>query len=181
MSILDLYGDHFSVKLISGWGFNSESWKGQRGEYWVLIQVALMVGYGLLPVHRPAWLAVNPPLLYGVWGVSIGLLFGGLFLVGKGLLDLGGSLTPLPYPREDGQLIQTGIYGWVRHPLYSGIILVAKAYALSQLSLSHVAGTLLLLLFLNVKAGREETWLSQKYTEYAAYQQRVKKLIPWVF
>lgn len=169
------------MKLISDWGFSAESWKGQRGEYWVFLQAVLMLGYVVLPCYRPSWLMVQPPLLYGIWAIS-GLLFlGAAILLGKGLVDLGGSLTPLPYPREDGQLVQSGIYSIVRHPLYSGIILAAKAYAIGQLSLSHLAATLVLVVFFNFKANQEELWLSQKYSEYPDYQQRVKKLIPWIY
>lgn len=169
------------MKLISGWGFNPESWKGQRGEYWVLLQALLLLGYLLLPVYRPSWLAIQPPWLYGIWGLS-GLLFLlAAILLGKGLLDLGGSLTPLPYPREDGTLVQTGIYSIVRHPLYSGITLATKAYAIGQLSLTHLIAMLVLIGFFNLKANREEQWLSDKYPDYPVYQQRVKKLIPWVY
>lgn len=39
----------------------------------------------------------------------------------------------------------------------------------------------ILLIFLDIKARREETWLTQKYPEYTEYQQRVKKLIPGLY
>lgn len=174
------------MKLLSDWGFSSESWKGSRGEYWVLLQALLMAGYLLLPVYRPAALQpilqplLQPPLIYAVW-TAAGLLFGlAALLVVKGLIDLGSSLTPLPYPKDTAELVQTGIYGLVRHPLYGGIVIAAKAYAIGQLSLSHFIATLVLFLFFNLKADREETWLKAKHPAYTDYQQRVKKLIPWV-
>jgi protein-S-isoprenylcysteine O-methyltransferase Ste14 len=169
------------MKLMSNWGFSPDSWKGQHGEYWVVMQAVVMLGYVVLPVYRPNWLVVSPPWLYGIWALS-GLLFvGAAILVGRGLVDLGSSLTPLPYPRQDGQFIQSGIYAIVRHPLYSGVTLAAKAYAIGQLSLSHFAAMLLLFAFFNFKAHQEEIWLSEKYPEYASYRQQVKKLIPWVY
>ncbi len=148
----------------------------------MLLQALLMIGYLLLPVYRPAVVQplLQPPLIYGVWAVA-GLLFllAALFVI-RGLIDLGASLTPLPYPKDDAELVQTGIYGLVRHPLYSGIVMAAKAYAIGQLSLTHYIAMLLLLLFFNFKANREENWLKAKHPAYADYQQRVKKLIPWV-
>lgn len=170
------------MKLLSNWGFSSESWKGSRGEYWVLLQAMLMVGYLLLPVYRPAVLEplLQPPLIYAVWAVA-GLLFLlAALLVVRGLIDLGDSLTPLPYPRDEAELVQTGVYGLVRHPLYSGIIIAAKAYAIGQLSLSHLIATPVLFVFFNLKASREEIWLQAKHPAYTDYQQRVKKLIPWI-
>lgn len=169
------------MKLITDWGFSAESWKGQRGEYWVLMQGFLLLGYVLLPIYHPAWLIIETPWLYGVWLLA-GILsaIATVFLV-KGLIDLGRNLTPLPYPKADGELIQSGIYRIIRHPLYSGIILAAKAYAIAQLSLSHLLATFVLFLFFNFKADREENWLSEKFATYTEYRQQVKKLIPWVF
>jgi protein-S-isoprenylcysteine O-methyltransferase Ste14 len=170
------------MKLLTNWGFSPESWKGQRGEYWVLIQVGLMFGYLLLPIYRPPALLSLPTSIFWLCWATAALLFGlAAILLIKALIDLGQNLTPLPHPKDDSQLIQTGTYSVVRHPLYSGITLAALAYAVGQFSLLHLAATLLLLIFFNFKASREEAWLSQKHPDYASYQQRVKKLIPWVF
>lgn len=172
---------HNMIKQLSDWGFSAASWKGQRGEYWVLLQAILLLGYILLPVYHPAGFAVQPPLLYGVWAVA-GLLFcAAVILLVKGLIDLGHNLTPLPYPREAGELVQSGVYSIVRHPLYSGVTLAAAAYAIGQLSISHFVATLVLFVFFNLKANREENWLCERYPEYGNYRQQVKKLIPWIF
>jgi len=37
---------------------------------------------------------------------------------------LGGSLTPSPIPRESGELTTSGVYRFVRHPIYSALLLV---------------------------------------------------------
>jgi protein-S-isoprenylcysteine O-methyltransferase Ste14 len=169
------------MKRLSDWGFTPESWKGQRGEYWVLFQMILLVGYMLLPVYRPQWLMVQTPLLYGVWTIALFLALSGLVLIAAGLLDLGKNLTPLPYPKPDGELVQTGIYAIVRHPLYSGLLAFAKAWAVWQFSLSHLIALVVLFVFFDRKAHQEEKWLSEKYPDYPTYQQRVKKLIPWVY
>ncbi len=54
----------------------------------------------------------------------------GALLLGKGLLDLGRSLTPLPHPRDDARLVVSGVYGLVRHPIYGGIIVTSFGWAL---------------------------------------------------
>lgn len=94
---------------------------------------------------------------------------------------MGQNLTPLPYPREDGQLVKSGVYSIVRHPLYSGLIFAAFSWVVFQLSLSHLIGAAILCAFFDAKARREEAWLSEKYPEYSDYQQKVKKLIPGVY
>ncbi|MGI0487106.1 methyltransferase family protein [Pantanalinema rosaneae CENA516] len=170
------------MKLLQDWGFSANSWQGQRGEYWVLAQGILLIGLVLLPIYRPPGLTLPPaPRLYAIWGIAglLGLAGSGLFL--KGLLDLGRSLTPLPHPRDDGHLVESGVYTLVRHPVYSGVILITLAIAVLLLSLSHLIGAIACFLFFNAKANREETWLQQKYLGYANYQGRVKKLIPWLY
>jgi len=182
-----IYGGSFTkrtMKQLSDWGFTAESWKGKRGEYWVILQAGFMLGFLLLPVYCPVGLlpiSMLPSVSYGRWTIAALLLSGAVILVAKGLLDLGQSLTPLPYPRTDGQLVQTGSYSLVRHPLYSGVILAAFAYAIGQFSLSHLAGAVTLLVFFDQKASREERWLSETYADYGDYCQRVKKLIPWLY
>lgn len=154
---------------MSEWGFTRQGWRnGERGEYLVLLQGILLIGFIILPVYRPVEL--NSDLasqLYLRWGVA--LIFGlmALGLIVKGLLDLGGNLTPLPYPKDNGQLIQSGAYSLVRHPLYSGIIFAALSWVVFQFSLSHLIATAVLFAFFDAKASREEIWLTQKYPEYS--------------
>jgi protein-S-isoprenylcysteine O-methyltransferase Ste14 len=171
------------MKLLSDWGFTPEGWRsGERGEYLVLLQGALLIGFMLLPVYRPAaWAIDSSALLYVGSCIAAVLGLGASVLIVKGLLDLGRNLTPLPYPRDDGQLVQSGAYGIVRHPLYSGLILAALSWVVFQLSLSHLIAAAILFAFFDAKARREEAWLTEKYPEYSDYQQRVKKLIPGVY
>ena len=167
-------------RLFTDWGFTRQSWQGRKGEYWVFAQALLMLGYVALPRYSP-W---NPDSLWLLYGQLIAaVLVGGsaLWLLGRGLVDLGQSLTPLPYPRDDGTLVQTGVYGIVRHCLYSGVILLAIAGSIYWLSLSHLLASLLLLMFFDAKASQEEKWLCDRYPEYPVYRQRVKKLLPFIY
>lgn len=171
------------MKLLSSWGFTRKGWRnGERGEYLVLLQGALLIGFILLPVYRPtAWNIESPSLLYLRWVIAAALGLMASVLIVKGLVDLGDNLTPLPFPRDDGQLVQSGVYGFVRHPLYSGLIFAAFSWVVFQFSLSHLAASAILFIFFDIKARREEAWLTQKYPEYSGYQQQVKKLIPGVY
>jgi protein-S-isoprenylcysteine O-methyltransferase Ste14 len=171
------------MKLLSDWGFTRKGWRsGERGEYLVLLQGALLIGFVLLPVYRPiGWHLNSPTLLYLRWGLAAALGLAGIVLILKGLLDLGRNLTPLPYPKADGQLVRSGVYGLVRHPLYSGLIFAAFSWVVFQFSLSHLIATAILFAFFDTKARREEAWLTEKYPEYSDYQQQVKRLIPGVY
>ncbi len=170
------------MKLWFDWGFTATSWRGERGEYWVLGQAILLLAFAVLPVYYPpGWGRPQGAWLSLLWAIAATLGLGAIVLLGSALYYLGQSLTPLPYPRSNGNLVQSGPYRYVRHPIYSGLIFATLAWALYQVSCSHLLGNLVLATFLNAKASREEVWLSEKYPEYSDYRHRVKKLIPWVY
>jgi len=170
------------MSKFTDWGFTKHSWKGERGEYWVLAQGLLLGIFVLLPQWHPAaW--DNWPMFVTDGRDAIALGFAGfaLILLGKGLVDLGENLTPLPYPREASSLVQTGIYGVVRHCLYSGLIFGTAAYSLWTLSLPHFLVTGVLFIVLDIKSRKEEAWLLERFPEYADYRQRVSKFIPGLY
>ena len=171
------------MKLLTDWGFTREGWRNNsHGEYLVLLQGVLLAAFAILPVYQPPGFKIqSTQLLNLTWILASILSLSALILIIKGLIDLGKNLTPLPYPIENGELIQTGIYSIVRHPLYSGLILAAFGWTIFQMSISHFIATAILLIFFDIKANREETWLSEKYPDYSEYRQRVKKLIPGIY
>ncbi|MEG4506863.1 isoprenylcysteine carboxylmethyltransferase family protein [Microcoleus sp. F6_B4] len=171
------------MKILTDWGFTREGWRNNsRGEYLVLLQGALLAGFVILPVYQlPGLKMQSTQLLYITWFLASIFGLSGLIFIIKGLIDLGKNLTPLPYPIENGELVQTGIYRIVRHPLYSGLILAALGWTIFQLSISHLIASAILIIFFDIKANREETWLLEKYPDYSDYRQRVKKLIPGIY
>ncbi len=156
-------------------------WKGARGEWLVVAQVLLIGLVFLGPravVGQPAW-SFPFPRACPVAG-SILMVGGGALLV-SGLVRLGRGLTPLPYPRDGIELIQTGPYALVRHPMYSGGLVLSLGWALyvqGWLTLGYVCA---LFVFLDVKSRREERWLADRFPTYPTYRQRVRKLIPFVY
>ena len=150
---------------------------GPRGEGWVLIQGVLLVvvaaaGWSL----GPDW---SGPLRLAGIVVGIVLIAGGIVLAVRGAVDLSAAFTPLPKPREGAALVVTGVYSFVRHPIYGGLILAAFGWAISQASIVAVALAVALAAFLLVKSMREEAWLEQRFPDYAAYRARTRRLIPW--
>lgn len=152
-----------------------------RGEAWVAIQFILLLGIALVPAQIGSFLAW-PEALIGptaVLGIGIGLI--GLAIVGVSALNLGGSLSIFPRPKAEGMLIQSGLYGLVRHPIYLGVILTALGWSLFRTSVLALLLTIILVIFFDRKATREELWLTQKYPDYPDYRRRVRKLIPWLY
>ncbi len=121
---------------------------------------------------------------YAVVALAVG---GGLFALGLGLLAwaglrLGASLTPFPAPRTDQTVKTTGPYALVRHPMYGGGILIALGWSIIFATVLGLALTLVLAVFLDLKARREEAWLSERLEGYTAYRERTpRKLVPFIY
>jgi protein-S-isoprenylcysteine O-methyltransferase Ste14 len=151
---------------------------GQRGEWYVVVQFILLAAALLAPL-LPWPLLQTQPWLTAVQVTGLLLLMLGIGLVNAGLLSLGwNNLTALPYPRQEAQLVEQGAYRWVRHPIYSGIIVATLGWGLLVNNVTAVAMAALLFFFFDRKSRREEEWLRQKYPGYGAYQERVGRLAP---
>ena len=149
-----------------------------RGEGWVVVQFPLYGLAVLAPHLGPAW-----PRVLDRSGrlASLPLLAAGVYLFGRGLLDLGASFTPLPKPKDDARLVREGAYRVVRHPIYAGATLAALGWALLTANTTRLALAGVVLLFFDAKARREEAWLVEKYPAYAAYRREVRKLLPGLY
>lgn len=152
---------------------------GARGEGWVAIQVVLLLAVVVAGVRfGPDW--SGPLRLVGILA-GIAAIAAGAILVLRGSVDLRGALTPLPHPRDDASLVETGVYGLARHPIYGGLILAALGWSWVQASLPALIAAVALAAFFVLKSTREETWLLARYAGYAAYRTRTRRFIPWVY
>ena len=151
---------------------------GRRGEGWVVLQVVLLVailGAGFL---GPVW--AGPARLVGAI-LGVASIIVGLGLLAGGVLGLRRQLTAFPRPVPGGRLIEDGVFGLVRHPMYGGGVLVALGWGLAMASPMVIAGALVLGVFFDLKSRREEAWLAEQFAGYAAYRRRTRRLIPWVY
>lgn len=141
------------------------------------IQALLLVAIGLAGKAGPAW---DGPGRIVTGATGLALLVGGGVLALRGSRDLRAALTPLPYPRQDAELVRTGIYSHVRHPIYGGLVVAAVGFGLLTASPVALALAAALLGFFLLKSRREEAWLMVRYPAYDAYRAETRRLIPWI-
>jgi len=145
----------------------------------------LMTAVGFL-----ALLAEPPGLLrFHLWPMTLGLAWAmvGLTLVGFAIcwwarLHLGRLWSISTTAKDHQKLIDTGPYGLVRHPIYSGLLVAALARTVQQGTPMALAGLVVLAGGFWVKTQVEEGFLSQELgaETYDAYAAKVRRLIPFV-
>lgn len=123
----------------------------------------------------------NNPWGAAATGIGLAAIVGGGLVGARGVWDLRASLSPFPLPVAGAPLVESGAYRLIRHPIYSGLVLCAVGWGLVTGSILAIGTALLLFLLLAGKSRREEIWLSAIHPEYGAYQQRTKRLIPWIY
>ncbi|MHB8647384.1 MAG: methyltransferase family protein [Thermomicrobiales bacterium] len=151
---------------------------GERGEWWVVAQGALFVAAIVAPKKGPAW---SPGWRRLGRGAGLPLVLAGVGLTRAAFRDLGENLTPLPHPKDDATLVQEGVYGIVRHPIYGGAILITLGAGFLTRNRTRILLGIVFFAFFDAKARREEAWLIEKFPTYPTYRRSVKKLIPFVY
>ena len=151
---------------------------GSHGQGWVALQfvllgVALLVGL----LDLSGW---SEGVREGLRYLGVLVVSGGVVLAVYAVLGLGSSLTALPAPVPHGQLRTHGVYGVVRHPIYSALLLVVLGWALMT-SPWVLLVLLALAVVLDLKRQVEEQWLADAYPEYPEYRMRVRwALVPYL-
>jgi protein-S-isoprenylcysteine O-methyltransferase Ste14 len=84
--------------------------------------------------------------------------------------------------KADHRIIESGPYGLVRHPIYTGLIVAAFATAFVPLTPLTLAGAALITVGFYLKGRLEEGFLRAELgpEAYDAYASRVPMLVPWV-
>jgi protein-S-isoprenylcysteine O-methyltransferase Ste14 len=123
-----------------------------------------------------------------MWGPSSVLSFVAVVLVAIGALfaiwariTIGANWSGTVTFKQDHELMQNGPYNVVRHPIYSGLLLMGLASALAN---DEPYGFLLVAVVVAVfipKIVIEEKLMTEHFpAEYPQYRQRVKAIIPFI-
>ena len=103
---------------------------------------------------------------------------GGIGLLVWAIAVFGRGVTPSPLPSQKAQLRTRGPYRWVRHPMYTGVIMLMTGAMLDRRSWLAAALWVILVGFLLVKARWEEQRLVETYPDYAEYRETVSAFVP---
>jgi protein-S-isoprenylcysteine O-methyltransferase Ste14 len=111
-------------------------------------------------------------------GISLTAMFLGIVILGLSALALGKSLTAHPMPTKNAVLVTDGLYRFVKHPIYSGLILLSFGLTIAGGFFPHAIFFIALVVLLNYKASFEEKLLASTYAGYAEYSKKTGRFIP---
>lgn len=146
---------------------------------------ASLASWGLVTIQGVLLLAIT--VVPSSWGPPVPRLWipgGAFFVVGSaGILAaawyLGRALTPVPEPNGAGMSAR-GIYAWVRHPMYTSVVIASLGVALIRGAAATLFLVVVLALFFELKTRREERFLLIAYSGYCSYAAQTGKFIPWL-
>jgi protein-S-isoprenylcysteine O-methyltransferase Ste14 len=166
--------------LAASWSSAAERRLGMKKE--IFYRVILLVGAVSLAIPSRGrggpmqlWWATRTEAWWAAAVIALGFAFAWWARVHLGAL-WSGRITA----KKDHRLIDTGPYGIVRHPMYTGILLSIYATALIKGTAIALVGALIVTLGIWMKARLEELWLSSQLEvdAYARYRRLVPMLIP---
>ncbi|MFA7296028.1 MAG: isoprenylcysteine carboxylmethyltransferase family protein [Dehalococcoidia bacterium] len=112
----------------------------------------------------------------GVAGAASVLGGGAFALWGAGAL--GGALRAHPAPAAGATLRTSGAYGWVRHPIYSGVLWACAGASVLAGTWRALGAFAALVALLQVKSRYEERLLRARFDGYEAYAARTPRFLP---
>jgi protein-S-isoprenylcysteine O-methyltransferase Ste14 len=141
-------------------------------QFLALAGLVLLAGGSLGETETPAETPVGAValavagLLLGLWALKV---------------NRPGNFNIHPAPREGGHLVETGPYRLIRHPMYVALMMFGASCAWIADSFPGWMLWLTLVCVLAVKALLEEWMLARAHQAYAAYRQRTRSFVPFLF
>ena len=146
-----------------------------------VLSFLLLLGGNLRHRQHPFQIIVlphSPPL--DALGVALAVL--GLCLAIWARVALGRNWSGTVTFKENHELIQQGSYAYVRHPIYTAMLLMFLGTALALGTVGGLLGFPILFLSFWIKYRQEEALMIEHFgNRYLDYKKRVKAIIPFVF
>jgi protein-S-isoprenylcysteine O-methyltransferase Ste14 len=158
----------------------------QRREAWgsrLAHLVPLAAGGALIAWANPRWGA----LAWALWPPSPAAHRIGVALVSAGLgfaiwarVHLGSNWSGTVSVKQGHELIRSGPYAWVRHPIYTGLITALLGTTIASGTVHAAIGLAIIVVALLRKSRTEEQFMRERFPgEYQRYSAQVPALIPF--
>ena len=143
-----------------------------------LVKIAILLGIVVQTV-MPRYVLPISERPFSLQTVGVVLFTAGLITAIVGRIHLGDSWSNIETPQAKNAVVAHGIYGYIRHPIYTGDMLLLGGLELC-LNSWLVIGVLVLAAMVANKAIREERMLAQRLPGYDVYVTKTKRFIPFL-
>jgi protein-S-isoprenylcysteine O-methyltransferase Ste14 len=82
---------------------------------------------------------------------------------------------------REGQLLRTGPYQFIRHPIYAIVLILLWSSVLGHPSLLTVLVSVIVTGVTIIRLVTEEEFLRERYPDYSEYSRKTKRIIPFIF
>ena len=164
-----------------------------KSRLFVIGQFALLLLLIVWPVDRAGWGVLD--FLFEFIGVI--LFIGGVVVTVLAIRELFNNSIPklkgstveknlkalrivFPQPMDDAKLVTTGVFSYVRHPIYVGLILIGYSIGIGSGPVPQLFFAIGLHIVLHFKAGFEEQFLRSKFSDYETYSTTTGRFFPKV-
>ncbi|MGL9621209.1 isoprenylcysteine carboxylmethyltransferase family protein [Bradyrhizobium sp. U531] len=164
-------------------------WQGQTKKQVMTLEsqryrLPILVGGILYTPFIAEILGWKPLWVLGNTGITVAAILSaaGIAFAWWGRLHLGKFWSNTITHKEDHRVIDTGPYGIVRHPIYTGLIFGMLVTGVAIGLVTTILGAILISLGMWQKGRMEEVFLSKELGEdaYGAYCRRVPMIIPFL-
>lgn len=146
----------------------------------ILVVVIVLLSIPRIPIpwlFRQLW----PVGLWPFW-IGAGVTVCGLLFAVWARERLGGNWSNSVTIKRHHELVTTGPYALVRHPIYTGILIAFLGTAIALSEVRGFVGLVLMFTAIWKKLRIEEKWMNSNFGEfYAAYARRTAALVPYLF
>src|SRR3974390_2078542 len=175
--------------LVFWWGLSRTAKATERRESIasrLSYTVPVVLGFALLWNRSPSISAMDERFLpaddWYIWaGIGAAIILAGLLFTVWARIHLGRNWSGMITIKEGHELIASGPYSVVRHPIYSGLLLAAFGQAVSEGQWVRLIAVGIIFAGFWRKLRIEERWMREQFGSASeTYSQRVSALIPFI-
>lgn len=148
--------------------------KSLKDIVFVGLQLLLFVAF-IIDIEVYELPQILPDTIYGFLTAGATAIF--IFSISQ----LNKNLSPFPSPKTDSSLVTSGLFKYIRHPIYISILLGIMIWSLYQHSLYQLIISFVLLIVFYFKSKYEEQQLLKRFPEYKSYMSKTGRFLPRIF